>query len=155
MAKSTRRRAKRSRRQRAGAELNAAGKPQIVLNCTLGPDDKVVVNSPPPGITIAPPAAVKTLTFTSGSPVTDIKFSGPNGPVNPRYLGVGSGIIIESGATALVPKGFTAVRLLTAAQKKLNSSSPLSGEVKIRNLETASLGLSATNRNFTVTLTTV
>jgi hypothetical protein len=70
---------------------------------------------------------------------------------------VGAGIMIEQGSTPLVPVGFTAIKRLLATQKRLNSTTPVpvNTAIKIRNLETAPLNLSATNRNFTITVTTV
>jgi hypothetical protein len=114
----------------------------------------VQVANPPEGITIDN-SVPKSLTITSTGKVTDIAFAGPNGPINPRFLGVGAGIIIEQDTTALVPKGFTAIRSMTAAQRRLNSTTPAEGAIRIRNLETGPLNLSATNRNFTITVTTV
>jgi hypothetical protein len=116
----------------------------------------VQVASPPAEVTLDN-SVPKTLTVTPNAAVTDITFAGPGGPVNPRSLGVGSGIIIEQGAAALVPKGFTAVRKLMGTQKKLNSTAPVAANspIKIRNLETAPLGLTAGNRSFTITMTTV
>ena len=138
----------RRSRQRGGAT--------IVLNCTLDAANNVQVASPPAEVTLDN-SVPKTLTVTPNAAVTDITFAGPGGPVNPRSLGVGSGIIIEQGAAALVPKGFTAVRKLMGTQKKLNSTAPVAANspIKIRNLETAPLGLTAGNRSFTITMTTV
>ncbi len=140
---------RRSKRQRGGAI--------IVLNCTLDGNNNVQVANPPAELTLDS-SVPKALTITPKlTAVTDITFAGPNGPVNPRSLGVGAGIIIEQGTSALVPKGFTAVRKLIGTQKKLNSTAPVpvGSPIKIRNLETAPLGLSAANRTFTITVTTV
>lgn len=136
---------RRSKRQRGGAV--------ITLNCSLDAANKVQVASPPAGVTATSNAA-NTLTVNAGGPVNDITFAGPGGAVNPRFLGIGTGIIVEQGATALVPKSFTGVRALTATQKKLNSTAPANGEIKIRNLNTANLGLSASNTKFTITIKT-
>jgi len=143
---SSRRSSRRSKVQRGGAIT--------AINCSLDAANKVQVASPPQGITIDN-SVPKSLTITSTGKVTDIAFAGPNGPINPRVLGVGAGIIIEQGTTALVPRGFTAIRSMTAAQRRLNSTTPAEGAIRIRNLETGPLNLSATNRNFTITVTTV
>jgi len=97
-----------------------------------------------------------TLTVTPTAAVNDIAFAGPGGAVNPRYLGLGTGIIIEQGTNQLVPKTFTGVRNVgtTATKKKLNSTAPASGAMKIRNLNTSNLGLTAANKSFTITITT-
>jgi hypothetical protein len=140
---------RRSKRQRGGAT--------IVLNCTLDANNNVQVANPPAELTLDS-SVPKALTITpTKTAVTDITFAGPGGPVNPRSLGVGAGIMIEQGAAALVPKGFTAIRKLVGTQRKLNSTAPVpvNTAIKIRNLETAPLGLGAANRNFTITVTTV
>jgi hypothetical protein len=161
------------RRQRGGANLDtttssvatttASSVPTttgstktVVINCSLRPDSKVLVNSPPAGITINSAALTSSnLVFTSNNPIIDIKFSGPNGPVNPRSLGTVGGITIESASLKRVPRSFTSVVAMSALQRRLDSTSPISGQIFIRNLNTPNLGLSATNRNFTITLTTL
>jgi len=136
---------RRSKRQRGGAV--------ITLNCSLDAANKVQIASPPADVTVSSNAA-NTLTINSRGAINDIIFAGPGGAVNPRFLGIGTGIIVEQGVTALVPKSFTGVRALTATQKKLNSTAPANGEIKIRNLNTANLGLSAANTKFTITIKT-
>lgn len=151
----------RSRRTKRNSRVSRRSKAQrgggtIVLNCTLDSANMVKVDSPPAGLTLDTSVA-KTLTITPNAAVTDIKFAGPGGPANPRSLGVGSGIIIEQGSTILVPQGFTAVRQLVGTQKRVNSTGPVAANnpIKIRNLDTAPLGLTARNRSFTITLTTM
>lgn len=153
------RRSRRSKRKSRGiSRRKQRGGATIVLNCELDKDTNMVKVEPPPGVTVDTSVA-KTLTLTSTAAVTDITFAGPGGPVNPRTLGLGSGIIIEQGSAALIPKGFTSVRKLAGTQKKLNSTSPVAANspIKIRNLEAGanSLGLPAGNTKFTITLTTV
>ena len=143
----SRRFSRASKRQRGGAE--------IVLSCTLGPDNKVVV-TPPAGLTVDT-SKVNTLTITPTVAVHDIKFAATTAKkaVDPRYLGSGAGIIIQQGTTALVPAAFTGVRALLATQKKLAATSPAAvAPMTISNLNTSNLGLSATDRAFTITLTT-
>ena len=139
---------RRSKRQRGGGT--------VVLNCRLDNNNKVQVATPPAGITLDN-SVNKTLTMTPNAGVSDIEFAGPGGPVHAKYLGVGSGIMIEQGAATLVPIKFTAVRQLIGNQKRLNSTGPVAANspIRIRNLEVASLGLTASNRNFTITVTTV
>lgn len=143
----SRRSSRRARRQRGGATLE--------LNCSLGADNKVTVASPPAGVTVTP-APVNTLQLASTNPITDISFKGPPGAVSSRFLGTGTGIKINNGTTQLVPAAFTSVRSLTATQKALNPTGPLAAgtSLNITNLNTANLGLSASNRNFTVIITT-
>lgn len=151
------RRSRRTKRKsRVSRRSRQRGGATIVLNCTLDDANMAQVASPPAGVTLDN-TVPKTLSVTPNVAVTDVTFAGPGGPVNPRSLGVGTGIIIEQGAAALVPKGFTAVRKLMGTQKKLNSTAPAAANaaIKIRNLETAPLGLTAANRSFTITLTTV
>jgi hypothetical protein len=114
----------------------------------------VQVANLPAGITIDNSVS-KTLSMTSTEKVTDITFAGPGGPANPRYLGVGAGIIVQQGSTALVPVGFSSVRSMSTTQRRLNATAPAEGAIMIRNLETANLGLTASNRNFTITVTTI
>jgi len=156
-SRNTRRTKRKSRvvsRRSKGQRQRGGG--TIVLNCELDANNKVQVATPPAGITLDNSVA-KTLTMTPNAAVSDIKFAGPGGPANPRLLGVGAGIMIEQGATTFVPNGFTAVRKLTANQKKLNSTAPAAANtpIKIRNLDVASLGLTASNKKFTITVTTV
>jgi hypothetical protein len=143
----SRRSSRRVRRQRGGATLE--------LNCSLGSDNKVTVASPPAGITITP-ASVNTLQLASTNPITDITFRGPPGAVSARYLGTGTGIKINNGTTQLVPAAFTTIRSMTASQRALNPTGALAAgtTLTITNLNTSNLGLSASNRNFTVTITT-
>jgi len=145
----TKRKSRRSsRRQRGGAT--------IVLNCTLDTANKVQV-TPPAEITVDNSKA-NTLTITSTAAINDIKFAGTAAAkaVDPRYLGTGTGIMIQQGATALVPTSFTAVRALLASQKRMNATTPAATGtgLTITNLNTANLGLSASDRKFTITLTT-
>ena len=150
------RRSRRTKRKsRVSRRSRQRGGATIVLNCELDKTNNVKVE-PPPGVTVDTSVA-KTLTLTSTAAVTDITFAGPGGPVNPRGLGVGAGIIIEQGSDVLIPKGFTSVRKLAGTQKKLNSTAPVAANspIKIRSLETGPLGLTAGNRKFTITLTTV
>ena len=152
------RRSRRTKRKSRGVSRRSKahrGGGTLVLNCTLEGDNKVQVASPPAEITLDN-SVPKTLTMTPNAAVTDITFAGPGGPVNPRGLGMGTGIIIEQGPGQLVPKGFTGVRKLLATQKKLNSTAPAAANspIKIRNLETGPLGLTAANRSFTITVTT-
>ena len=138
------------------ASTTTATAKELVINCSLGSDNKVVINSPPTGITIGSTGTnVNILTFNTTKSIADIRFSGPNGPVNPRYLGIGTGISIESASIKRVPKDFTSIITISPSQKRLDSTSPITGEIIIRNLNTSNLGLSATNRNFTITLTTL
>jgi len=136
---------RRSKRQRGGAV--------ITLNCSLDAANKVQIASPPADVTVSSNAA-NTLTINSRGAINDIIFAGPGGAVNPRFLGIGTGIIVEQGVTALVPKSFTGVRALTGTQRKLDPTYPAYGEIKIRNLNTANLGLSAANTKFTITIKT-
>ena len=151
--RSSRRSSRRSKRQ--GQRQRQRGGGIIVLNCTLGPDNKVQV-TPPEGFT-TDNSVVNTLTMTPNAAVTNITFAGPNGAVLTRYLGVGTGIIIQQGTETLVPTGFTAVRRIVSPQRQLTVTAPAAANtaIKITNLNTANLGLSASNRSFTITITTV
>lgn len=144
--RSSRRNSRRSKRQRQ------RGGGSIVLNCTLGADNMVQV-TPPEGFTLDTTVA-NTLSMTPNAAVNNITFAGPGGPVIPRYLMGPTGIVVEQGATTFVHSGFS--RPLSPSQKKLSVTPAAANSViKIRNLNTSTLGLTASNKSFTITVTTV
>ena len=149
MSRKSRRSSRRaSRRQRGGADL--------VLNCKL--DGNSVKVTPPDGVTIVDASKKNTLVVKLSAPLSDMKFAGTtaNKPVDPRYLGVGTGITIQQGTASLVPTSFSAVKSLIGSQKRMNASTtvPANTPITINNLNTSNLGLTATDTAFTITLTT-
>ena len=146
--RSSRRNSRRSKRQRQ------RGGGSIVLNCTLGADNMVQV-TPPEGFTLDTTVA-NTLSMTPNAAVNNITFAGPGGPVILKHLpGVGpTGIVVEQEGLTFVHSGFS--RTLLPSQRKLSVTPAAANSViKIRNLNTSTLALTASNRSFTITVTTV
>ena len=156
------------RRQRGGANLDTTTSivptttsslptttKTVVINCALDKTNKVIVTSPPEGITINSAALTSNnLVFTSNKPIIDMKFSKPNGNLDLKKLGTPSGISIHSAPFFRVPISFT-LATMSPSHRRIDSTNPISGQVTIRNLNTANLGLNDTNRSFTITLTTL
>jgi len=156
------RKSRKVRRQRGGDIMTEAmPTTPIVLKCILDRNQTIKVNAPPPDVTVTPPPAapgpgdLNVLKFSTMKKISDITFSTAAGPVNIRYLGTPTGINIISGVNTIVPAGFKAVRALSATQKALSASAPISGPISIKNLNMSNMGIQNLPGEFTITIVTI